>query len=212
MCGASYLSDEYKMMLDNKDFLFDDTDDNISQLNPWLGDLTGLYWIWKNTDDEIVGTSQYRRKWLDEHVENLKFNEKTLYVSAPFKFEETVYEQFSKWHGEIGMKLLYEAANQKKIPFTIEEIDTLKKFHYLSSCNMFFAHRKVFDKVCSILFEVIFEVYNGSKYALPYIQNGKQTRMIAFLSERILTLMYLNPKKYFGDVEIADVGWEVLYD
>jgi hypothetical protein len=77
---------------------------------------------------------------------------------------------------------------------------------------MFFGHRKVFNKVCSVLFEIIFEVYNGTKFALPFIQNIGQKRMIAFLSERILTLLYLNSNQYFGDIDIVDVGWETLYD
>ncbi len=212
MCGSSYLSDEYKKILNNKNFSFDDSDDNISHLNPWLGDLTGLYWVWKNTDDEIVGTNQYRRKWSNEQIESIKFSEKTLYITAPFKFDESVYQQYSKHHGEIGMLMLYEAAYQKKIPFTFEQLDILKNLNYLSSCNMFFGHRKVFNKVCSVLFEIIFEVYNGTKFALPFIQNMGQKRMIAFLSERILTLLYLNSNQYFGDIDIVDVGWETLYD
>ncbi len=215
MCGSHYLTLDYKNKLKENNFYFDDVGNSVSELNPWLGDLTGLYWIWKNTDDEIVGTNQYRRPWVEEDIHNLKFDKNTLYISAPYKLEENVYDQYKNAHGEIGMNILYEASWRKKIPFTHNDLNVLKNFYYLSACNMFFADRELFNKVCSVLFEIVFELYDGVKYALPFIQYDnpakvRETRMIAFLSERILTLMYLNPKYYFGNIEVQDVGWKNL--
>ena len=39
----------------------DDTDDNISVKNRNYSELTGLYWVWKNTHEDIVGSCHYRR-------------------------------------------------------------------------------------------------------------------------------------------------------
>ena len=39
--------------------------ENITQYNERINELTGLYWIWKNTESEYVGLSHYRR-YFDE--------------------------------------------------------------------------------------------------------------------------------------------------
>jgi len=218
MLGASSITDaSYRAYLTNRGYLFDDTLDNISDLNKWVGDLTGLYWIWKNTNDEFVGTNQYRRFWDDEFVSTLKLDQNSLYISAPLHFEQSAYDQYIRWCGEIGFHILYEASSQNKINMTANMIDVLKQIKSLSSCNMFFGHRTVFNKVCEILFEIIFELYNGVKYSLPYIQtqgelaaNKPQTRMLAFLSERILTMMFVNKEYYFGNMNIVMTPWRVI--
>jgi len=39
----------------------DDTDDNISLKNPHYSELTGIYWVWKNTSQDVTGACHYRR-------------------------------------------------------------------------------------------------------------------------------------------------------
>lgn len=44
--------------------LHDDSGDNISYENPYYGELTGLYWVWKNTqieDNDIIGFCHYNK-------------------------------------------------------------------------------------------------------------------------------------------------------
>jgi len=215
MCGSHTFSSEYRDTLKEKSFLFDDTHDNISTMNKWMGDLTGLYWVWKNTNDEFVGVNQYRRKWLIR--EDLKLSDNTLYVTSPLRFhktikgevvDETLYGQYRMCHTDIGIRILKDAVFQKRIDIPQHVLDLLDTQIDFYPFNMFFTHRDVFNKVCEVLFEILFELYNGTRYLLPYVQPSDQTRMLAFLSERLLSIMYTHHNYFFGTSEVVPVMWK----
>jgi hypothetical protein len=39
----------------------DDTGISISEKNPWYSELTGIFWVWKNTKQDFTGCCHYRR-------------------------------------------------------------------------------------------------------------------------------------------------------
>lgn len=63
---------------DSIGFQRDDEFDNISSKNPYYCELTGLYWAWKNLDNDYIGLVHYRRyfaKKNKKYSENLKIDE-----------------------------------------------------------------------------------------------------------------------------------------
>jgi hypothetical protein len=211
MCHAQSLDPVQRQDLATAGYCFDDQGDNISALNPWLGDLTGLYWVWKNTQDEWVGTNQYRRSYDDGDVQQQPQRQDRLWVSVFLQFPYSIAHQYRTCHGDIGLHVLWEAARQGRIPMTTDMIEGLDHIHTLSPCNMFFAHRSVFDRVCSVLFDIIFELRDGVRYSLPYMQiapDGRpQARMLAFLAERILNIIYANHQHYLGAIDVVPIRY-----
>ena len=51
----------------SKDFIRDNTNINISKKNPFYGEYTFHYWLWKNNmnnlEDKWIGFCQYRKFW-----------------------------------------------------------------------------------------------------------------------------------------------------
>lgn len=208
MCGSSSLDEVTRQQLTDKGFLFDDTKDNISHLNKYLGDLTGLYWVWKNTDDEFVGTNQYRRFWVEDDISQRTLTDNTLYISAYITHPVSLTNQYIQCHNAAGLYLLENAIKMRGIDMSMETLNELNLINSISSCNMFFGHRKIFNKVCETVFPIVFELFEGSKYTLDFIQPAQQTRLIAFLTERILTLLYHKKDYYFGNINIETIRWQ----
>lgn len=204
--GACFLDTAKKIYYSKKNYIFDDVGDNISNLNPYLGDLTGLYWVWKNTQDEFVGVNQYRRFYDDKALSEVKFNDNILYVSHFHNFGKySVWAQYIGSHSALGIKILKKAIEMKKISINSSMVNQLYLKNQLSPCNSFFSYRNLFDNVCKILFDIILELYQGTQYLLPYVQDKIHTnrdndkRLLAFLAERILNIIYYNSKYFLGD-------------
>ena len=70
---------------------------------------------------------------------------------------------------------------------------------------MFFGERKIFNKVCEILFEIIFELHEELKDILPDLHSYRTKRVIAYLSERILSVMFDNHKYFLGINNIEEL-------
>lgn len=206
MCGSVKLSTDKQQDCIKKGYVLDNTFDNISSMNPIFGDLTGLYWVWKNTTDEYVGVNQYCRFYDDAELKEIDVPRKnTIYVSNFVPFGNlNVWQQYQYWHTDIGIKLLYTAIESDKLSISRPMADQMFITNQLSTCNSFFAHRDIFDRLCGVLFDIIFELYNGCKYIIEHIQygmhrkNALDMRMLAFLSERILNIIYLNVSHFLG--------------
>ena len=198
----------------------DDTGDNISELNPNFCELTALYWMWKNSDADILGLVHYRRYMKKnfyesdlikdkceilskDYIESVIKNDKRV-IFLPEK-EKLFYQKY-KIRFSVNMKKQYESNHYKKDWDEVKKIIESKYPEYLSSLkniekvteisfyNMIIAYRDVIDTYCQWLFSILFELENRTDIKN---YNNYQSRVYGFISERLLNVFILhNINKY----------------
>lgn len=177
----------------------DDSRDNISYKNSNYCELTAYYWIWKNTTDDIVGLTHYRRYFLPKDNDKLLssvmlFNED--YVRGilndfdlilPVKrnyYVETVWNHYKNAHVEQDLVKCREVI-ERLHPDYIESFDKVFGSRELSLYNMLVTRKNLFDRYCGWLFPILFELesYVDIKEYSIY-----QKRVFGFIAERLLNV------------------------
>lgn len=180
-------------------------EDNISVENPYWGELSGLYWIWKNVlleDDDIIGFAHYNKilKVTPEEITNafekegISFLVKPAFAAIPHDYPEDI-EALEKvlmdgYPGEFQCwKILYDSsgASRNKIPNCY-------------NCELFYTKYGDFKKYCQFLFDVLFKVKKeiGNVERAPY-----HKRYLAFLGERLLSVYLMKNNYHFKSVAMT---------
>ncbi|ASQ29973.1 putative two-domain glycosyltransferase, family 8 (DUF4422, ATP grasp domains) [Campylobacter avium LMG 24591] len=196
--------EDYEWMCEN--MIGDDTGDNISHLNRYFCELTGIYWAWKNYDKlgnpDYIGFMHYRRQFVfdDEkyfnenrqfaynHIlsikEKLKFDNKFLAYDLIIPYSENVVSRGYKNVRDQFYKSPHH--NIKDLELAIDYIEhkysqmsyALKTYFY-GSCGYFYNMFVLKKNLFFKYCEFIFEL--GFE-----LQNLiKDERSIAFVLERI---------------------------
>jgi len=189
--------------------LRDDQGDNISEDNPYYGELTGLYYIWKNLEfDEadIVGYCHYNKRL------NISFEDVMKYFSfSPMNKEGT------RW---IVMKQVHMPCHAYPEDTTVL-LDVLREYYpdyydawervfdasgegYCSSGQMFYTTAEELDKYCTFLFGVLEKVRNriGNVDREAY-----HKRYCAFFGERLTNVYYAaDPNSHVLYIERENAG------
>lgn len=199
IAGATYLTEEERNH--HAGFAFDDEGENISCLNPWFGDLTVLYWAWKNTKDEYLGVCQYRRPWEDADLATSE--EGVLYVPPPAIFGN-IEQQYMDCHSIFNAPLFSrELAKQGKLPLSFEMVDQAWKQPLFYGCNMARGPKELFDKYCELVFATMMPFWEEHQQLCQSI-SGYQQRSIAFAAERLITAIILNRDYFFGTGKLKE--------
>lgn len=175
--------------------LFKGGRDNINELNSIINELTGIYDVWKNYDDEFVGFCHYHRFFIDKEGKVLKKNDlleilrddiivpyhvtypdMTIRESLERDFREDL-PTFNKY-----MDMLYE-----KEP-GLKEYFNGNTFH---PRNMFFCRRSLFDGYCRWLFPLVIPIAERFKEEDFNKYHHYYSRMIGFIAERLMTYFIL---------------------
>ena len=189
--------------------------DNIDSLNPWYCELTGLYYLWKHVDDEIVGLEHYRRYFVNDNDELLSENEIRKYLkdhdvigflSKPTK---TILLENIRHIANIPNKknfdltpsfenIIFTACYHEK--FTLKEALSILQQHSHYRCNMFICKKEIIDKYCSWLHDIMSEVHD------TFDIKEFELRSIGYVVEILLFPLWLkmtNKKMYNGKVKIV---------
>lgn len=154
----------------------DDTGDNISQLNPYYCELTGLYWAWKNLDADYLGLVHYRRyftKKSQPYHESIDMDEVILSqddighlldqadVIVPKKrryYIETLYSHYAHTHDAKHLDKTREII-ERLYPQDISVYDSVMKQRSGYMFNMFIMKKELVKRYCEWLFPIIDGLY-----------------------------------------------------
>ena len=148
--------------------LKDNTGDNISNLNPYYVENTGLYWIWKNVKDaKYKGQTQYRRRFveIDENTDFDKiFSEYDIICCKPYNFPEnakkfipanTIEAGFGYSHCIDDLKTLERIVKEVHPDYAADWDKYIKKGENLYYSNGFILPAEEYDKYCEFLFDLL---------------------------------------------------------
>ncbi len=182
---------------------------NISNLNKYYGEMSGIYWIWKNklkskNSNDWVGNCHYRKLWLNSLYEKkqksslnslyqMLLNQKNeifnkcdaIQVQPIILKKETVYEQFSKVHEK---KIMENCVNL----LPAEQKNKFMNFlngNKLCGLNMFITKTYIYKEYCENVFPWMEKCLN---YCLDNnLGKGYNIRLPAFLAERYTSFWFL---------------------
>lgn len=182
-----------------RDAMRDSTGDNIAHLNPSFCELTAAYWIWKNSQEEIVGLAHYRRYFASstsnltvkgkriaspEEMLNI-LNDDDILVAKPRNyFITSIKSHYIHAHHESDY-------TQLRNEITLQQPDYLTDFDHvmggtkISLYNMFVCKKSLIDEYFSWLFPLLFALEQKIDY-----QNydAYQKRVFGFMAERLFNV------------------------
>lgn len=177
-----------RALSENLGYQGDDTGDSISEKNKNYCELTGMYWLWKNYDCDIIGICHYRRFFIEnERLLTKAYIEKTLesydIIAARNGAVEydTVRQQYDEKHYGSDMDVCRKVIVEK-YPSYVNAFDVMQDSRLMNYCNMLIARKEIYDEYCNWLFDILFEVEKRIDIS---DRDDYQKRVMGFLSERL---------------------------
>ena len=192
--------------------------DNISRLNPYLNEITALYWLWKNTAHTTIGFCQYRRFFTTAEDKNFSYD-KILTADAALKFLERhdiivakIYIgrlQRELIRGDCGRTLttLGETIIKKHLlqaqPEYLDALDYVLNSKSFYRCNMFVTRRNIFDAYCRWLFSFIIDATEEFLRTADLDQTPpRRQRVMGYFAERMLTVWLLKNRLRINELNV----------
>ena len=147
--------------------IYDNTGDNIAEKNKHYCELTALYWIWKNTNDEVVGLEHYRRFLCKERFFYYRPITKNEIKKLLQKYDiilprietlaESVYSNYSKFHYQADMDVCFDVIKEKYSDY-VKDYQEIMTGNKVCLANVFVCKKELADEYCQWIFNILFEV------------------------------------------------------
>lgn len=177
----------------------DNTGDNISVKNPHYCELTALYWAWKNLDADYIGLVHYRRHFtmrkpgmlckdkfpyiLNSTEVESQLQHYDILLPKPRNYMiETNYSHYVHAHPAESMDKTRTIIT-RLCPDYLAAFDAVMKRTKAHMFNMFVMKRDVFDRYCSWLFDILFQLEQELDISSYDAYNQ---RIFGFVSELLL--------------------------
>ncbi len=171
-------------------YIGDNTGENISELNCYYSELTGIYWVWKNVHDmDYVGICHYRRYLINyqgflfsgvEYEQLLKNYD--MITTKRVQLNNSYHYGFAANH---NVKVLDETGKviKEKYPEYYSTFLKLVNGRETYFGNIMVCSKKIFDKYAEWLFDIFFEVQQRVNLAST---DDYHRRVFGFISEFLL--------------------------
>lgn len=154
----------------------DDTGENISKLNPFFSELTGLYWAWKNLHNDYIGLVHYRRFFATTRLTGSLIEEERIKailtsdeaeellsktdVILPKKRNYVVENLYDHYAHTMYVEPLEitEQIIRDKYPDYLPEFLRLHERKTAHMFNMMIMKKEILNRYCAWLFAILFEL------------------------------------------------------
>ena len=198
--------------------LADDSLYNISEKNPIYSELTGLYWVWKNTGDvKYKGCEHFRRHFnlTQKQIETILEHYDIILPQRYVLNAQNCEDFHKKFHNIKDLKLCEEIILELYPEYEDSYNKFIKNGREIYIANSFITSNDNFNKICEFLFTIFFEfekrmgfstidewrnyVIESNIQICPpdHKEKGRtwvdyQLRIFGFLSERLITLYVMH--------------------
>ena len=210
--GYKFIHAGHTLAKNNFGYAGDDTGDNISQLNPFLDEVTALYWIWKNTTHTHTGFVHYRRFFTSDKNQTTFDAEKILsaeeilsilrdydiIVQTEDLYNRTQREMMIYSTGQPDLVKVAEKIVRKHLarthPDYLDTFDDVINGFTLFAAAVHVTRRNIFNAYCEWLFSFIIDATEEIRDKVEILGKSLSemghaySRVAGFFCERLFTV------------------------
>lgn len=183
----------------SSDALRDSSGDNIAHLNSSFCELTAAYWIWKNSEVNIVGLAHYRRYFASSSSKlsvkgksiassyelSAMLQDSDVLVAKPRNYYITsIKSHYVHAHHQSDYTKLRDEISLQH-PAYLADFDHVMGGTKISLYNMFVCKKSLIDEYFAWLFPILFAL----EKKIPYQDyDAYQKRVFGFMAERLFNV------------------------